>query len=101
MLEDSLERILGDKSINVIVMHDKNYSTDRYASFGEVKASFDTLNGCAIRTSAVNLTAFMDFVKGKNESYDDNGHGTHCAAVAAGTGGSRENMSALRQERPW
>jgi len=126
-----------------------------------VKASFDTLNGCAIRTSAVNLTAisnlsgvemvyedkevhtcldsalleikakevvtgtaisgdgvtiaidtgidanheclddldddpetndpkviaFMDFVKGKNESYDDNGHGTHCAAVAAGTGG--------------
>jgi serine protease AprX len=161
-LEDSLERILGDKSINVIVMHDKKYSTNRYAPFGEVKASFDTLNGCAIRTSAVNLTAisnlsgvemvyedkevhtcldsalleikakevvtgaeisgggvtialidtgidanheclddldddpetkdpkliaFMDFVNGKKESYDDNGHGTHCAAVAAGTGG--------------
>lgn len=167
-IEDSLEWILGDKSksINIIVMHDKKYSSNRYAPFGEVKASFDILNGCAIRTSTVNLAAitnlsgvkmvyedkkvhtfldsalveikanevvagtgagkrirgegvtiavidtgidanheclddldddpstndpkviaFKDFVNGRNECYDDNGHGTHCAAIAAGTGG--------------
>ena len=169
-IEDSLEWILGDKSksINIIVMHDKKYSSNRYAPFGEVKTSFDILNGCAIRTSAVNLAAitnlsgvkmvyedkkvhifldsalagikanevvagtgagtgkrirgegvtiavidtgidanheclddldddpstndpkviaFKDFVNGRNECYDDNGHGTHCAAIAAGTGG--------------
>ncbi len=167
-IEDSLEWILGDKSksINIIVMHDKKYSSNRYAPFGEVKASFDILNGCAIRTSTVNLAAisnlsgvkmvyedkkvhtfldsalaeikanevvagtgtgkrirgegvtiavidtgidanheclddldddpstndpkviaFKDFVNGRNKCYDDNGHGTHCAAIAAGTGG--------------
>ena len=166
-IEDSLEWCLGDKSksINIIVMHDKKYLPSRYAPFGEVKASFDILNGCAIRTSASNLAAisnlsgvkmvyedkkvhtfldsalveikanevvagiggrikggdgvtiavvdtgidanheclddldddpsthdpkviaFKDFVNGRNKCYDDNGHGTHCAAIAAGTGG--------------
>lgn len=168
-IEDSLERILGNKSesVNVIVMQDKKYSPHRYAPFGEVKTSYDILNGCAIRTSAGDLSAiaglsgvemvyedkkvhvfldsalagikanevvagtgrrtkirgegvtiavidtgidanheclddldddpltsdpkviaFTDFVNGRNECYDDNGHGTHCAAIAAGTGGS-------------
>ncbi len=167
-IEDSLERILDDKdrSIDIIVMHDKKYSSNRYAPFGEVKASFDILNGCAMRTSAVNLAAisnlsgvemvyedkrvhtlldsalaeikangvvtgtgagerirgdgvtiavidtgidanhaclddldddpstndpkviaFKDFVNSRDKCYDDNGHGTHCAAIAAGTGG--------------
>jgi serine protease AprX len=165
-IEDSLEWIPGDKSksIDIIVMHDEKYSSNRYAPFGEVKASFGILNGCAIRTSAVNLAAitnlsgvkmvyedkkvhtfldsalveikanevvagtgkrirgdgvtiavidtgidanheclddldddpstddpkviaFKDFVNGRDECYDDNGHGTHCAAIAAGTGG--------------
>ncbi len=32
------------------------------------------------------LVAFKDFVNGKTEWYDDNGHGTHCAGDAAGNG---------------
>lgn len=32
------------------------------------------------------MIAFHDFVNGENEPYDDNGHGTHCAGIAAGSG---------------
>jgi len=32
------------------------------------------------------LLAFADFVNGKAEAYDDNGHGTHVASIAAGNG---------------
>jgi len=32
------------------------------------------------------LIAFKDFVNGRRQPYDDNGHGTHCAAIAAGSG---------------
>lgn len=35
---------------------------------------------------ASRLIAFVDFVNGKEEPYDDNGHGTHCAGCAAGDG---------------
>lgn len=32
------------------------------------------------------VIAFKDLVNGKTTPYDDNGHGTHCASIAAGTG---------------
>jgi serine protease AprX len=32
------------------------------------------------------LIEFIDFVDGKRDPYDDNGHGTHCAGCAAGSG---------------
>ncbi|WP_156288435.1 S8 family peptidase [Oceanobacillus salinisoli] len=32
------------------------------------------------------IISFQDFINGKNEPYDDNGHGTHCAGDAAGNG---------------
>lgn len=32
------------------------------------------------------IIGFADLVKGKNNPYDDNGHGTHCAGDAAGNG---------------
>lgn len=32
------------------------------------------------------ITGFKDFVNGRAQPYDDNGHGTHCAGDAAGNG---------------
>jgi serine protease AprX len=32
------------------------------------------------------ITGFVDFINGRSEPYDDNGHGTHCAGDAAGDG---------------
>lgn len=32
------------------------------------------------------IKAFKDFVNGRTSAYDDNGHGTHCAGIAAGAG---------------
>lgn len=32
------------------------------------------------------ITAFKDFIGGRIQPYDDNGHGTHCAGDAAGNG---------------
>jgi len=32
------------------------------------------------------IIAFKDFVNGKEEAYDDNGHGSHVAGIAAGNG---------------
>jgi len=32
------------------------------------------------------ITDFVDFVNGRTDPYDDNGHGTHCAGAAAGNG---------------
>jgi len=34
------------------------------------------------------VIAFKDFVGSQTDPYDDQGHGTHCAGIAAGTGGS-------------
>ena len=34
------------------------------------------------------IIAFKDCVNGRKEPYDDNGHGTHCAGIAAGDGTS-------------
>ncbi|RZN15174.1 MAG: hypothetical protein EF812_03175 [Methanosarcinales archaeon] len=33
------------------------------------------------------VIAFKDYINFFTDPYDDNGHGTHCAAIAAGTGG--------------
>ncbi len=33
------------------------------------------------------VIAFKDYINSFTDPYDDNGHGTHCAAIAAGTGG--------------
>ncbi|MDQ7824605.1 MAG: S8 family peptidase [Candidatus Eremiobacteraeota bacterium] len=37
------------------------------------------------------IIGFQDMVAGKTEAYDDQGHGTHCSGIAAGTGQASEN----------
>lgn len=43
------------------------------------------------------VIGWKDFVNGRTTPYDDNGHGTHCASIAAGTG---EANSAYRGVAP-
>lgn len=38
------------------------------------------------RDFGTRIRAFKDFVNGRTSAYDDNGHGTHCAGIAAGAG---------------
>ncbi|MED4164002.1 S8 family peptidase [Halalkalibacterium halodurans] len=38
------------------------------------------------------IKAFVDFVNQREEPYDDNGHGTHCAGDAAGNGASSDGQ---------
>ncbi|MFS0672218.1 S8 family peptidase [Ornithinibacillus sp. 179-J 7C1 HS] len=38
------------------------------------------------------ITAFVDFINGQVDPYDDNGHGTHCAGDAAGSGLSSNHI---------
>ncbi|RZB28525.1 MAG: serine protease AprX [Candidatus Argoarchaeum ethanivorans] len=41
-------------------------------------------------TNDPKVIAFKDYVNFFTDPYDDDGHGTHCAAIAAGTGGGTE-----------
>ncbi|MDR6225833.1 S8 family peptidase [Desmospora profundinema] len=38
------------------------------------------------------IDGFIDWINGKAEPYDDQGHGTHCAGDAAGNGNSSEGL---------
>lgn len=38
------------------------------------------------------IVAFKDFVNNRDNAYDDNGHGTHCAGDAAGNGRSSDGL---------
>lgn len=40
-----------------------------------------------LSTNDPKVIGFKDFVNNQDNPYDDNGHGTHCASIAAGTGG--------------
>ncbi len=41
------------------------------------------------------IIGWRDFVNGKANPYDDHGHGTHCASIAAGTGEGNSNYKGV------
>ena len=46
------------------------------------------------------VIAWKDFVNNKPAPYDDNGHGTHCASIAAGTGDGSYSYKACQGVAP-
>ncbi len=48
--------------------------------------SLDDMDDDIFTNDSPKIIAFKDFVNGEEETYDDHGHGTHCASLIAGTG---------------
>lgn len=63
-------------------------TTTGYTGKGVTVAIIDT--GISPHTDLIyptnRIVGFKDFVNGETKAYDDNGHGTHCAGILAGSG---------------
>ena len=59
-----------------------------YTGEGVTVAMIDTGADRDHKALAGKIVAFKDFVNNQTESYDDNGHGTHCASLVAGEKGT-------------
>lgn len=59
-----------------------------YTGEGVTVALIDTGADGEHRAVAGKIVAFKDFVNNQTDSYDDNGHGTHCASLVAGEKGT-------------
>lgn len=59
-----------------------------YTGEGVTVALLDTGADSGHEALADKVVAFKDFVNNQTDSYDDNGHGTHCASLIAGEKGT-------------
>jgi serine protease AprX len=59
-----------------------------YTGEGVTVALIDTGADDEHKVLAGKIVAFKDFVNNQTDSYDDNGHGTHCASLVAGEKGT-------------
>lgn len=69
------------------VTGDRDGNASSYSKNDIVIAVIDTgIDGSHVDLAGGKVIEWQDFVNGKSTPYDDNGHGTHVASIAAGTG---------------
>lgn len=80
------------------VTGDRNSSETSYSKDDVVIAVIDTgIDASHVDLDGGKVIGFKDFVNNRTAAYDDQGHGTHCASIAAGTG---EGNSAYKGVAP-
>lgn len=86
MIQENGEvRMFLDTSVTYIKA--KQVWSAGYKGAGEVIAVIDTgIDAAHQDLEGGKVIGWKDYVNGRTTPYDDHGHGTHCASIAAGTG---------------
>jgi serine protease AprX len=75
---------------------DRDGSPTTYSKDDIVIAIIDTgIDPNHVDLDGGKIIGWKDFVNGKTTPYDDNGHGTHCASIATGTGEGNSNYKGV------
>ena len=81
-----------------VIDGDRDGSATSYSTTDVVVAVIDTgIDAAHVDLDGGKVKFFKDFVNNRTTAYDDNGHGTHCAGIIAGTG---EGNSAYKGVAP-
>jgi serine protease AprX len=90
-MRDAAERAVGvtDARANFGLSGDGDGDPERYSAADQTIAILDTgLDAAHADFAGGKVIAWRDFVNGQPDPYDDNGHGTHLASIAAGRSSS-------------
>jgi serine protease AprX len=95
-LNDGMTAAVGSNRVNQIhITGDRDGDPRRYSTADVVIAVIDTGIDAGHQDLAGKVVGWYDVVGGRPEPYDDHGHGTHVAAIAAGAGRANRSMKGV------